>query len=275
VARCPRCPLSRFWLIHCPFRPLASFGRLISHNDMVVDEYGLDPVPCSALHTSLLPQTRPICKNLRSQMSISSDSDTKWTPLMFPCVVWWSPGWSIGSSQLCCTFSVWLCECAPSWCSLNSGIGMLHIFLTGVCSETLSNSKTILCPLNVLVVFFTSSVCTSQLPSHSSKHWCTLLQKWFGVGMSELWKWFTDAHIQLHPLIEQIMGHIFSWQVCTSCIRDDTWVSACWKRAFFFTCVFQGVAFVIFRMIDFECAYSFAVWCLPREAALLPACVAS
>lgn len=210
-------------------------------------------------------------------MSISSDSDTKWTPLMFPCVVWWGPRWPIGSSQLCCTFSVWLCECAPSWCSLNSEFGMLHIFLTGVCSETLTNSKPILCPLNVLVVLFASSVCTSQLPSasHSSKHWCTLLQKWYGVGMSKLWKWFTDAHILS---LSRSWDTFFHGRCALhACVHKgyDTWVSAFSKRAFFFTCVFQGVAFVIFRMIDFECAYSFAVWWLPRQAALLLACVAS
>jgi hypothetical protein len=185
-------------------------------------------------------------------MSISSDSDTKWTPLMFPCVVWWGPRWPIGSLQLCSTFSVWLCECAPSWCSLNSEFGMLHIFLTGVCSETLTNSKPILCPLNVLVVFFASSVCTSQLPSasHSSRHWCTLLQNWFGVGMSKLWKWFTDAHI-FHWADHGTHLFMASVHLMHVCIRDDTWVSAFSKRAFFFTCVFQGVAFVIFRMIDF------------------------
>lgn len=186
-------------------------------------------------------------------MSISSDSDTKWTPLMFPCVVWWCPRWPIGSSQLCCTFSVWQCECAPSWCSLNSGIGMLHIFLTGVCSETLSNSKTILCPLNMLVVFFTSSVCTSRClqlhtPRSIGAHYCR--NDLVLVCPS------CESDLQMHTF-----SCILSWadhgthffmagvHLIHVCISDDTWVSAFWKRAFFFTCVFQGVAFVIFRMI--------------------------
>lgn len=62
MARCPRCALSRFWLTHCPICPLATFGILISHNDMVVDEYDLDPVPCNHCTHLYCPRLTPFVR---------------------------------------------------------------------------------------------------------------------------------------------------------------------------------------------------------------------